>query len=267
MFSAFVFGIFGLIVGSFINVAVIRRIGGNVGGRSRCMSCGTHIRAYDLIPVISWLLLWGKCRACGSKISVQYPLVECTTGALFALTGAVPFLGLPSAVFFCGIAALLVAIAVYDIRHTIIPDGWVYLFDALALSAAVWSLYIGVADWTLLAAGPVAAAPLLLLWLISRGAWMGFGDVKLALGIGWLLGPFYGVAAVFFAFIIGALISVFVLLPMPYYKTLFRKRGIATLESEASGLTMKSEVPFGPFLVASFFFLWFMLSYQIPLPL
>lgn len=267
MLEASIFGVLGLIVGSFINVLILRRVGGSVHGRSICMSCGTQIRAYDLIPVVSWFMLAGKCRSCGSRISIQYPLVELITGVLFFAIGASTLLALPIKFLFCASTTLLVAIAVYDLRHTIIPDEWMYAFNALALGTAISAIYGGTADWTLLVAGPVGASPLLFLWFISRGAWMGFGDVKLALGFGWLLGPVYGVVSVFFAFVIGAVISILVLLPMPYYRALIRKKGIATLESESAGLTMKSEVPFGPFLIASFFIVWFMLLYQIPLPL
>ena len=111
--------------------------------------------------------------------------------------------------------------------------------------------------WPLLLAGPLAALPLFSLWAVSRGAWMGFGDVKLALGMGWLLGPWSGLFAVFFAFVIGSV----VLVPL----MLIERRVTHTVSygEQPAGLTMKSEVPFGPFLVISTFIVWFSLLYGI----
>ncbi len=266
---ALVFGLFGLIIGSFLNVAVLRRGARTILGRSACMSCGSRLEWYDNIPLVSWLMLRGRCRACGSRISAQYILVEFATGAAFAVIGAAPVFGLGYKAIFCVIAAALVAIAAYDMRHTIIPDGWVYFFDALALLAMgpVLLLNADASLWLYLAAGPAAALPLFMLWLVSGGRWMGLGDAKLALGIGWLLGPVFGIVSVFFAFIIGALVSVCILLPLPYIRALLRGRGIARLSEGRARFTMKSEVPFGPFLIASCFLLWFALLYNIPLPL
>lgn len=262
-----VFGLFGLIVGSFLNVVVIRRGAKSLGGRSACVSCVAPIEWYDNIPVVSWLLLRGRCRSCGSGISAQYPLVEVLTAALFAIIGTAPeslgvrLVALP-------VLAILICIAVYDTRHTIIPDAWVYLFAGAALlfqfsaaSAAGYSTAL------VLLSGPIAAFPLYALWFVSGGRWMGFGDVKLALGIGWLLGPVWGVISVFFAFTIGAVITIGVLLPLPAVVRFLRKQGIARLSNMPQHFTMKSEVPFGPFLIASCICIWFSILYHIPLPL
>jgi leader peptidase (prepilin peptidase)/N-methyltransferase len=226
------------------------------------MSCGKLIRWYDNIPLISWVLLRGRCRFCGSRISLRYPAVELLTGLLFAALGGAPLTYAELAVGFC-IVALLVAIAVYDLRHTIIADEWVYPFSVLALIfAALWG---GTTDiWPLLLSGPAIALPLFLLWLVSGGVWMGLGDAKLALGMGWLLGPLYGFYALSFGFILGALIAVGILLPLPY---LMRGWGIARLSVSTPRFTMKSEVPFGPFLIASTLVIWLLLLYRVPLPL
>ena len=261
------FGFFGLITGSFLNVVVLRRGAKSLGGRSECMSCGTRIRWYDNIPVLSWLILRGRCRSCGSRISLQYPLVEALCGALFALMGAAP-VALSVRIAALPVLALFVAIAVYDLRHTIIPDGWAYSLAALALGTQL--LLPAPAESglvLLLLAGPIAALPLFAMWLGSGGRWMGLGDAKLALGIGWLLGPFWGIYAVFFAFVIGAVVSLAVLLPLPYLVRFAAYTGIARLSASAARFTMHSEVPFGPFLVGSCIFIWFSLLYQIPLPL
>ncbi|OGG54675.1 hypothetical protein A3C20_02000 [Candidatus Kaiserbacteria bacterium RIFCSPHIGHO2_02_FULL_55_25] len=267
MLDALIFGLFGLIVGSFLNVVIVRRGGKSLGGRSACMSCGVQIRWYDNIPLLSWLVLRGRCRSCGSRISVQYPLVETGTACLFALSGAAPIELLPR-IGALPILALLLMITVYDLRHTIIPDEWVYLLAALALVYQfTFPAPVGFGTALLLLAGPAAALPLFLLWLFSKGAWMGLGDPKLALGVGWLLGPLWGVWAVFFSFIVGAFVSVFILLPLPHIMRFASETGIARLNRQSARFTMKSEVPFGPFLVGSCIFVWFSLLYHIPLPL
>lgn len=271
MVLALVCGLFGLIVGSFLNVAILRHGARSISGRSACMSCGAQIKWYDLLPVLSWIFLRGRCRACGSSISAQYPLVELATGLSFALVGASQAMFGIALPFFLALTAFMVMIAVYDILHTIIPDEWAYMFALFALvTSIIEPLYTGPLIYLLLA-GPATALPLFVLWLISGGRWMGLGDAKLALGIGWLLGPVYGPYAVMGAFVIGALISVCILIPLPYIRNAMRSmysgRGIAGLRLGNIGLTMKSEVAFGPFLIMSTFLIWILLLYSVPLPL
>lgn len=262
------FCLFGLIIGSFLNVVVLRRDMQSIGGRSECLSCGVQLRWYDMIPVISWLWLRGRCRDCGSAISVQYPLVEASTAALFALIGASTLVNEPAlAALALVIAALLVAISAYDILHTIIPDRWAYMFAGLSIAyLAVQGIPDGASVIAHALSGPVAALPIAALWAVSRGEWIGLGDAKLSLGIGWLLGPVYGIGAVFFAFVIGAVVSVFILIPLPHVLLYLKKKGIVRFRGTAPELTMKSEVPFGPFLVASCLIVWFSLLYSLPLP-
>ncbi len=236
----FVFA-FGAIVGSFLNVVILRfNTGRGIGGRSGCSVCGAQLRWFELLPIVSFLIQRGRCRSCQSKLSWQYPLVELLTGALFV---AVWYLFAPSVLFFmlyATIWSLLVVMLVYDIHHKIIPDAFVYAFCALSLltiflrgDATLWGLL----------AGPLCAAPFALLWLISRGAWMGFGDAKLALGIGWLLGLVPAFSALILSFWTGACISVGIML----------WERLRTPHSALSGahgrFTMKSEVPFAPFLI------------------
>ena len=133
---AFMYALFGLIIGSFLNVVILRHGARSVGGRSGCLSCNAPLRPYDLIPVFSWLALGGRCRDCGSRISKQYPLVEATTAILFAFIGSA-LLPISLTLVSLIIAALLVLIAAYDIRHTIIPDEWVYAFAFFALVASL----------------------------------------------------------------------------------------------------------------------------------
>ena len=264
----FALGVLGLIIGSFLNVVVLRKGARSLTGRSGCMSCGYALHWFDLIPVVSWLALRGRCRKCGSRISVQYPLVEASTAVLFALIGlwitpAFFHIGIwPLFVTYLGICALLIAIAAYDFLHTIIPDAWAYSFAVLAFVSQLLTPLPNDFPWAqFFFAGPIAAFPLFLLWFVSGGRWMGLGDAKLALGIGWLLGYPTGLIAVMLSFILGTVI----LLPL-----MFAERAITHMRGfgeASSGLTMKSEVPFGPFLILACLLFWFAKLYGVQLPL
>ena len=238
IFSSIIAFIFGAIVGSFLNVVSLRfNTGVTLGGRSKCMSCGKKLSWLELFPIFSFLALRGKCRGCKSKISWQYPLVEFIAGAIFVMIFFIfpPFTYVMSlaTVIQMIIGCLLLVITIYDIKHKIIPDQFVYTFCFFALA----SLFLGGSSWwhiptyTQLMAGPIVALPFVLLWLVSRGTWMGLGDGKLALGIGWLVGLNGGVNAIVVAFWIGAVVSVVWLL---YTYKKFKPR---------------MEIPFGPYLI------------------
>jgi len=233
--------IFGCVIGSFSNVVSLRfKTGKGLNGRSMCMSCGKTLTWKELVPVFSFAVQKGKCHGCKSKISWQYPLVELTTGLLFVLIASqsLKYATISPAVIMITLlylisTCILIVITIYDIKHKIIPDSLVYTFDMLALI----SVFIGGISiihaphlWTLLA-GPILALPFALLWLGSKGTWMGLGDAKLVLGIGWLLGLNGGANAVILAFWIGAVVS---LLWM-----------FATYRRFKSRL----EIPFGPYLI------------------
>lgn len=263
MLIALAWGIFGLIIGSFLNVIIIRHGARSLQGRSECFSCSKKLAWYELVPVFSWIAQGGRCRGCGARISIQYPIVEALTAIAFACIGGAP-LSLLWQVFAAVIAGLFIVIAVYDIQHTIIPNEWVWAFNILALFSV---LYMPSASYPLslaLAAGPLVALPLFLLWFVSRGAWMGFGDVKFALGMGWLLGIGAGMTALLLSFIIGALVSVCILLPLPH---LIRALRITRFGRSNRRFTMKSEVAFGPFLIAATALVWILGMYGITIPL
>lgn len=267
MFDAFVWAGFGLIFGSFANVLILRHgTGKSINGRSACLSCATTLTWVDLWPILSYVASQGRCRTCGSRISMQYPLVELTTMLLFVLVGLAP-IPLLAKVVSAGIVVFMIAITVYDLYHTIIPDRWVYVLSLLAL------IYIplmhpleGTQTLYAFMAGPLSALPLFVLWGISRGAWMGFGDVKLALPVGWILGPLLGLQAILVAFFLGAIVGVALIL-FPQVVAVFHTRSSGGAQALSVGYTMKSEVPFGPFVIVSFFTLWFAALYAVQLPL
>lgn len=262
---------FGTIIGSFLNVVILRyNTGEGVNGRSRCFSCGKEIKWYDLIPVLSFIFLGGKCRFCKSKISSQYALVEFFTGMLFVSVfwKFVPVIWLTNATTIeylsflvtLAVMAVLVVITVYDFKHKIIPDFFAILFSILAivqifLTVPTSILFDYPAFLTYFLAGPIIALPLFLLWVISRGAWIGLGDSKLALGIGWFLGIAYGVSALVIGFWIGAVVSLF-LLALSRLSKSGLIRG-SHLSEGVKGLKMVSEIPLAPFLILGFMAVYF----------
>lgn len=262
-FEAVLWGGFGLIFGSFTNVLILRHgTDRSIGGRSSCMYCHTPLRWYELVPLISWIVLRGRCGHCGKRISFQYPAVEALVAAGFVLFGLSPA-PLVVRTLGCAIVVLIVAIAAYDVRHMIMPDRWVWIFNAVAfLLIFVFPLQAASDKLQAILAGPVVALPLFLMWYISKGTWMGFGDVKFVLGMGWLLGVGYGYLALMFSFMIGAFVGVFILLPLPRIVKTLRIHGITRLGGESTGFTMKSEVPFGPFLILGTCIVWFALIYS-----
>ena len=255
--------IFGAIVGSFLNVVVLRyNTGKTVRGRSQCFSCGHTLEWFELVPILSFIFLRGRCAKCKSKISWQYPLVEAATGAIFLATAAVSP-GLDSIFFNPSFASLwplffdwiiwsiLMVIAVYDLKHKIIPDGPVYLFIALSvLKIFLTHPFYQVFQFPVvldLFAGPILFTVFFLMWLLSRGTWMGFGDAKLSFGIGAFMGFIGGINAVIFGFWIGAAVSVLIILAQKLAKTPVMRSFMLFLPSRS--LTMKSEIPFAPFLI------------------
>ena len=294
-------GIFGILIGSFLNVVVMRmNTGRTLKGRSGCPHCGHTLTPGELVPIISFVVQKGKCAECRSSISWQYPLVEVLTGGLFALIAwrlinpvslqEIEFL-IVAFVVLAATFSILVVITVYDIQHFIIPDAYVYTFIGIAFVMLFFDqTFSQIALPTLMEmlAGPLAAAPFAFLWLISKGRWMGFGDAKLALGIGWFLRPHETFSALLLAFWIGALYGVVLLVlrwvsGSVYIKSVFARalkqfthtpflpmmQSIARSASTKKvwGFTISSEVPFAPFLVLGlslvFFFHIDVLSYLI----
>src|SRR3989338_10233610 len=224
MVSLVVF-LFGLAVGSFLN-SVIYRLGKGesaLKGRSYCPQCKHPLSWQDLIPLLSFALLQGKCRYCKAHISWQYPLVELATGIVFVVLYnlvSLSFSQVFQVPYFFAVASLLVVIFVYDLKHYLIPDK--ILYPAIALSffwrllesivnvipnligdPALWiPAFAGMTGMVLAVLG--AGAFFFAIYALSKGRAMGFGDVKLALFMGLFLGWPNVLVALFVAFFVGA---------------------------------------------------------------
>lgn len=260
----------GLVVGSFLNVVILRHmVERDVTGRSGCMTCGHTLQWFELIPVVSYLLQRGRCRACATPLSLQYPLVECATACVFLAVAVwgVPYGAHESVVEIVlygatltthlAVWATLIVIFVYDLRTTYIPDIFSYTLASCAFVVYVLqyvathtphSLASTVSNPTELLiwflAGPLLYAPFWALWKYSEGKWIGLGDGKLAWGMGWFLGLMGGASAIMFGVWIGAVVAIGVM--GVQRARLFH----CTIRNKAEQhLTLQSEIPFGPFLI------------------
>ena len=243
-----IFFLFGTIIGSFLNVVILRyRSGRTLEGRSMCFSCGKTLTWFELVPIGSFWTQKGKCSGCSNRISWQYPLVEAITGFLFVglylrfayLLTSVPMLFVVLFAYYAFLFCLLLVMSVYDLKHKILPDGMTMMFAAITFIGMFLirgdALIFHVPNAWDAVAGLLLPAPFSLIWLMSKGKWMGLGDAKLMIGIGFLLGLSAGTAAILFSFWIGAGVSLLVVL------------GYALVTRQKS-LSLKTAIPFGPFL-------------------
>lgn len=248
--------IFGAGIGSFLNCLIYRldKKESFLFGRSVCPICGHKLGFLDLIPVLSFIFLKGKCRYCQKKISWQYPLVEIATGLLFlifnfkflALNQSLNF-NLLSLIYYWIIACFLIIIFIYDLRYYLIPDKIVYLGIGIIFFYNIFNSYFIIQPAenpfgiqynssfiiNSLLSALLASIFFLIIFLISRGQWMGFGDVELAFLMGLFLGFPKILLALLLSFLIGAIIGIGLVI--------FKKK------------ELKSEVPFAPFLVIATF--------------
>ncbi len=209
--------ILGFIVGSFLNAVIFRLKSQKsfINGRSECPHCHHILSAADLIPVFSFLYLKGKCRYCGKKISWQYPIVEALTAFLFLLS--LSHLGLTiSFIWSMVFISILIVIGIYDFRHFLILDKVILSASILAfiknialdLSAAhpVFDLRGYVIDGIL--AAIIISSFFAIQYYISKGKWIGFGDVKLGIFLGLLFGVKLGLLMLILGYFIGALTGI-----------------------------------------------------------
>lgn len=234
-FGVLVFVLLGLVFGSFLTVVVHRvpKRESVAAPRSRCPRCGTEIRARDNIPILSWVLLRGRCRACGERIPVEYPLTEAATAALFGASAA-----LVEPLYAAGVVAVflavMLALALIDARERIVPNRITYpALGAFAIAIGVGHLVGGGVDAVRALIGLGAyAGPLLLVALAVPGG-MGMGDVKLAALIGLVAGSL-GLARVAVAagaaVVLGGLGAIVAVTVLRYGR--------------------RQQIPFGPYLAA-----------------
>ncbi len=215
-----------------------------LGGRSICFSCNTQLQNKDLFPIFSFLFLKGRCRYCQSKIPKETIIIEILIGVLTLLA----FLKFGLSLNFVLIAAIfanILLISVYDLKHFIIPDS--FLISLFILSFLHNSLFIihnslSLASYLIsLVSGIFLTLPFLLIFFISKGAWMGLGDVKYIAVLGFFLGFIQGLSAIVLAFWIGAAFSLIAL----FLKKIAPHINLPLLNKSP---TIKSEIPFGPFL-------------------
>jgi leader peptidase (prepilin peptidase)/N-methyltransferase len=253
-----IFFIFGLIIGSFLNVVILRFNTQSLGGHSGCTSCNRQLTWHELIPLLSFFVLGRRCLNCKNKISIQYPLVEFFTGIIF-LSLFLKFQDIffnnqsiffITYIYYAILFSILIVISVYDLKHKVIPDklslifgiitfvGLFFFHNTVALSRD-FIFQPHFPNYLEILSGLVISLPFGLFWLLSGGRLMGLGDAKLAIGLGWFLGWPLILSGTVFAFWSGAIIGILGILISK-----IASRGIMGIK-----YTMKSEIPFAPFLV------------------
>lgn len=230
------FFILGAVLGSFSLVFADRLVGGGGPfGRSRCDHCKVLLRASDMIPVLSFLFLKGVCRHCTNHISPWHFWIEVFLGALFVgVVALVPELG-PSDIFIrLFLLSGLFMLFVMDTRYGLLPD---MLTLPIILFVFAYQWLQGVSIAVMLIAGAIGGGVFLVQWLISKGTWVGSGDIRLGVLMGIVLGVPGVLLALFIAYIVGALFAVVLLLQRKRKKT--------------------DTLPFGSFLIPATVLVWF----------
>ena len=208
------------------------------------MKCGHMLHTKDLVPVFSFFLQKGRCRYCKSKLSLQYPVVELLGGFVFFLTfwrtssdyGLWSVENIITFLVFAFIFSTLIVMSVYDTKHFILPWKIMRLYLIVAfLGGILLALTTGVLAFENFVAGFITAAPFFAIWHFSKGKLIGFGDIELMIGIGFLMGVQNGYAAILLGFWSGL---IFIFLKMLSTRKL---------------LSGKTQIPFGPFLAFGFF--------------
>lgn len=228
--------LYGLVIGSFLNVCIYRipREESIVFPSSHCPNCGTKLKAYDLVPILSYIVQRGKCRYCGEKISPQYPIVELLNSLVYILIYYKFGFSL-NFLFYGIIFSILIVIGFIDLKEMIIPDILVILIIIFTIiyKVLLFLLYSKSPDLLNSIGGLVLSSLLfVLIILVSKGG-MGGGDVTLIGSLGFILGIKNIFLTIFLSFILGAIISIILLV------TKIREK--------------KDPIPFGPFIILGFF--------------
>jgi len=232
--------IFGLMIGSFLNCFILRLHNGkSMLGRSVCPKCKKQINWYDNIPILSFVILRGKCRFCKKKISWQYPVVELITGLLFTMAFLInfqfsifnfqflliDFLRLFKSWF---LISVMIIIFIYDLR-------WYLILDKIIIPSSIiifiLNLFLGFSWINLLISAIIGSSFFLIQFLISKGRWIGGGDIRMGALMGFALGWPYVILAIFLAYFIGSIVGI----------------GLIVFKNKSWG----SQVPLGVFLSVS----------------
>lgn len=232
--------IYGLIIGSFLNVCIYRIPEGESISfpPSHCGSCGRRISWYDNIPVLSYIILGGRCRICHSKISIQYPFVELLNAVLYILLFR-SFSFTIDFFFFSVISSILIVVLFIDLKHMIIPDSLILSIVAVEVIHKIAGYYFnGNVNLKTSLIGALLAGGLFLIIVLVSGGGMGEGDVTLIASVGFILGTKLTILNILLSFIIGAIVSLFLLG--------FKLK------------TRKDPIPFGPFIIVSFWLVLFL---------
>lgn len=195
----------GLCVGSFCNVLIYRipKEEEFVKTPSHCMSCGHGLKWYEMIPVVSWLAQGGKCRACGVKLSAQYPIVEALNGLMWLATGLIFRGDWLTVGLYCVLFSMLMVLSVIDWRTFIIPNG----INLVIFLLGVVRLVTDLENWALYVVGMLSVSLVfLLLYFLTGGNGLGMGDIKLVAAAGLLLGWPKMILAVLIGSLSGAII-------------------------------------------------------------
>lgn len=258
MIYIILFFIYGVVIGSFCNVVIHRLYTkkGIILKQSHCPHCNSDIAWKDNVPLLSYMMLRGKCRVCRKNISIQYPLVEGFTGILFAAVGIFYVSGtidnLLIAVLYAFVFSHLVVIFVYDWKHMEIPMGVMWLAIMLSVGINIMTDFCGHAlengVWESVSflhgtSALVAFCFFFGLSYVSDETWMGYGDSFIAIVLGLILGPIGTFSALLIAFCVGAVYGV----------------GLMIVQKRS----LKTEIPFGPFLIFGLF-VTFVLQHTYP---
>lgn len=245
IFAGILVFLLGLCVGSFLNVCIWRipQQKSVIFPRSSCPKCGTRLKPGDMMPVLSYFMLRGKCRYCGERISAQYPLVEILTGVVYLVIYLKYGISVETVSLFY-LFSILITVLFIDLKHMIIPNGLVLLAMAGGMLPVIYNLFVPFllyqpSKWYTPLVGMFSASGILFvvalvgLLVYGNDGAMGMGDVKLFIPIGMFLGWKLALLALFLSVMLGGVTSIILLI----VKTVDRKTAI----------------PFGPFIVAGTF--------------
>jgi prepilin signal peptidase PulO-like enzyme (type II secretory pathway) len=244
--------VFGAVLGSFAHLVADRlRVKTIWGGRSECLSCSHTLTAAELIPIYSYLAQKGKCKHCHAKLSPWYMWSEITCGVLVAILAYIiptlsthvlyanPLVQLGAFVFFSITIALSLSITVYDIRHSVVPLEIVLILLTMGMFATVVRTYLYGFNAYDFFSGAIVALPFALLHILSKGRWVGMGDVFVYAAFGFLLGLPMGTSTFFYSVWLGAFVS------------------LALMMIHRKDYGLKSEIPFTPFIIIAAYLVFF----------